>query len=450
MGTTATSPANFTGSSAFSAQLQNVIARAISSASGPMTQLQTQQSNLTGQQSELQTLSGEFQTLQSTVDSINNVVGLGSFSADVDDTSVLTATLGSGAMAGTYSVNVSDIGSQTNTISMNGLTTVTDPGSSNIDASTTYTLTVNGSNYQITDSAGTLNGLAQAINSSGANLQATIVNVGSSSSPDYRLSVQSLNYAPDTVQLNDGTNDLLNTLTTGTNVQYQVNGEPSTPITSNSRSVTISPGLTVNLLQTGSSDVTVSQGVSNVASQLGSFVNAYNAVVDELSKNRGQNGGALAGQSIVYELQSALQDLANYTAPSGTLSSLSDLGVTFDQNGHLQFDASTFDAASPSDVLSFLGSESGSGFLQSASTTLTGLTDQNTGILPSTTQSIAGEITAIGTQISNDEAQLNQLQTTLTAQMSAADATISSLEQQAYEVTDLFQQMEQYKTSNGS
>src|SRR5581483_6560272 len=117
--------------------------------------------------------------------------------------------------------------------SADGLTTVSDPSVSNIDSATSYTLTVNGQNYSISNPSGTLNGLAQAINSSSANLQASIINIGSSSSPDYRLSVQSLNYAPDSIQLNDGTNNLLNTLSTGTNVTYQVNGQPNTPISSN-------------------------------------------------------------------------------------------------------------------------------------------------------------------------------------------------------------------------
>ncbi len=359
MATSATTPANFTGSSAFSAQLQNVIAQAVASASGPLTQLQNQQTTLTSQQTELQTLATDFQSLQTATDSLNSVTGTGSYSASVDTPSVLAASVGSGVMAGSYSVNVSNIGSQTNTISMNGLTTVTDPSSGNIDASASYTLTVNGTNYQITDSAGSLNGLAQGLNASGANVQATVVNVGSSSSPDYRLSVQSLNYAPDTIQLSDGTNNLLNTLTTGSNVQYQVNGQPSTPISSNSRAVTISPGLTVNLLATGTANVDVSQSASSAGSAIGSFVNAYNSLVDELNKNRGQNGGALAGQSIVYELQNALQSMANYSASSGTLTSLTDVGISFDQNGHLQFDQSTFNAASPSDVLNFLGSEIG-------------------------------------------------------------------------------------------
>ena len=449
MGTTATTPANFTGSSAFSAQLQQVIATAVTAASAPMTQLQDQQSTIVNQQSELQTLSADFQALQTAIDSVNSAAGENAYSANVSDTSIASASISSGVMPGTYSLNVISTGSSTNTISMNGLTTVTDPSTSNIDSSSTYTLTVNGKPFQIADSGGSLNGLAQAINASGANVQATVVNVGSALAPDYRLSVQSLNYSPDSIQLSDGTNNLLNTLTTGSYVQYQVNDQPSTPISSDSRTVSISPGLSVTLLQSGTTAVTVSQSVSGISAGISSFINSYNSLVDELNKNRGQNGGALAGQSIVYQLQSALQNLANYTAPSGNATSLAGLGITFDDNGHLQLDQSTFDQAAASDVVNFFGSESGSGFLQAASNIMTSVTDANTGILPGATQSLADEVSSLTTQISNDQEKVDTLKTSLTAQMSAADAAISSLEQQAYEITDLFTQMQQYTNPNG-
>lgn len=449
MGTTATTPANFTGSSAFSAQLQQVIANAVSAASGPMQQLESEETTLSNQQTELQTLTNDFQSLQTSIDSINNSAGTNAYSTSLSDSSVASASTSSGVMAGTYSLNVVATGSSTNTISMNGLTVVADPSTGNIDSSSTYTLTVDGQNYQITDSDSSLNGLVQAINASGANVQATVVNVGSGSSPDYRLSLQSLNYAPDTIQLSDGTNNLLNTLSTGSYVQYQVNGQPSTPIDSDSRNITISPGLSVGVLQTGSTNITVSQSATGIANAISSFVNAYNSLVDELNKNRGQNGGALTGQSIVYQLQNSLQNLTNYSASSGNVTSLTDLGITFDDNGHLQFDQSTFNQASASDVVNFFGSESGSGFLQAASNVMTSVTDPTTGMLPGTTQSITDEISADNTQIDNDEQQVNTLQTTLTAQMAAADSAISSLEQQAYEITDLFTEMQQYTNPNG-
>ena len=59
----------------------------------------------------------------------------------------------------------------------NSATAVTDPTSQNISSSTSFTLTVGTSTYTIT--AVNLNALATAINSSGAPVQAVVINVGS-------------------------------------------------------------------------------------------------------------------------------------------------------------------------------------------------------------------------------------------------------------------------------
>src|SRR5579875_699668 len=408
MGITPTNPASFTGSSSFSAQLQQVITNAVAAATAPITQLQNQQTTLTNQQSELQTLTSKFQSLQSAIDALNAATGTGAYSATSSDSSIATASVGSGVMAGTYTVTIGSLGSQTNTMSMNGLTTVTDPASGNINAS-------------------------------GANVSATVVNVGSSSAPDYRLAIQSNEYAPDSIQLTDSSNtQLLTTLNSGSYVTYQVNGQPSTPINATTRTVAVSPGLSVTFTGTGTTSITVAQNTSALAAALNSFVNAYNSAAQELVKNRGQNGGALTGNSIVYELQDALQNIVAYIAPSGNVNALASIGLSFDENGNLQFDQTAFDQASPNDVLSFFGSETGGGFLQNAENVMTSITDPTTGLLPQATQSITSEISDIATRIANDQAQVNQLQQTLTQQMDAADAAISALEQQLTEITDLF------------
>ena len=118
---------------------------------------------------------------------------------------------------------------------------------------------MDGTPVTVTPSANTLSALADAINSSGANVTATIVNLGSPSAPDYKLSLQSTKLGNITIQLNDGTQDLLGTLSAGSEAQYQINGNPATPISSDSSTVTIAPGVTVDLLGSGDSTVVVSQ-----------------------------------------------------------------------------------------------------------------------------------------------------------------------------------------------
>lgn len=442
-----TSSTGFTGSSSYAADLQTAISRAIGFAALPLQLLQNQQNAFNSQQSEIQTLSSKFSSLQTALNNLNTAVSSGSYSASSSTATVATAYASSGVKAGSYNLIVGGIGSHTSTLSNDGLTTVTDPAAGNVSAATSYTLTVDGTSYQISNTGGTLSSLVDALNASSANVQATMVNVGSASSPDYRLSVQGTKYADNAIQLSDGTQSLLNTVVHGSNVTYQVNGRPAV-INSDSRSINLSTGLTVNVLQAGSTDVTVSQSSTQTSNALAAFANSYNNIVDELAKSRGQSGGALSGQSIVYTLSSSLRSLLSGGASSGNIHSVSDLGLTFDQDGHLNFDATAFSGASSSslaNVLSFLGTSTSGGFLQAANNTLKSVADSSTGVLSQTSTSLTNSLTAIATKISDKTKAISDLQATLTAKMSAADALISSLEQQVSYYTTLFKTMGQIK-----
>src|SRR5207247_6482351 len=97
-----------------------------------------------------------------------------------------------------------DAGSSSTSISADGMPTVTDPAIQSISASSTFTLTIGGVPQTITPAANNLNALAAAINAAGASVQATIVNVGPPTAPDYRLSLQSNTLGNVSLQLNDG------------------------------------------------------------------------------------------------------------------------------------------------------------------------------------------------------------------------------------------------------
>jgi flagellar hook-associated protein 2 len=233
-------------------------------------------------------------------------------------------------------------------------------------------------------------------------------------------------------------------LTPGALAQYQVNGAPAAPISSTTDTVTIAPGVTATLLQKGTSTITVSQTASAISNALSSFAGAYNSAVDELSKSRGQNAGALSGQGVVSSLTTSLRQLSNYTGTGGSITSLTDLGLTFDTNGHLNFDPTVLSSVRGSqltDLASFLGRTTGGGFLQFATNVMTSIEDANTGLLPTAISSTASEIAHENELISNQQNSITQLQTSLQAQMSKADALISQIESRNSYFTTLFQSM---------
>ena len=443
MSTTSTTPSQPPSSSQYSSDLQQVLSRAIAIASLPLTQLNNQLTTLQSRSTALDSLNGKFSALQTALQSVSNATT--STSAQVSDSSVITAQSDSTAQPGTYAIHVKSAGSPSSTFSQGlpAVPAVQDPSTQSITSASSLTLTVGGTPVTINPSANTLNALADAINSSGANVTAAVINLGSPSAPDYRLSLQSTKLDNITIQLNDGSN-LMGTLTPGANAQYQVNGQPAALISSDSSTVTIAPGVTVDLLQAGDSNVTVSQSSSDQANALSSFVTAYNAAVDELGANRGQGGGALTGDALIYTLSQSLRDMSGFTGGSGSVQNLTDLGLTFDKTGHLSFDQTVFanmSAAHPIDVSAFLGSPTTGGFLKNATDTLNGLEDPTTGTIETT---IASAQTAIDNQnqkISDEQTRIDTLTTSLTAKIDAADALIATLEQQQTYFTTLFTDM---------
>jgi flagellar hook-associated protein 2 len=440
----------FTGSSTYSADFAQVITRAVGIASLPITLLNTQKTTLSAENDALTKLSASFSSLQATLYSVGSTVGGGNYTVSSSDSTVANASASAGALFGTYHIEVADPGSQARAAST---ATVADPTTTSISIATSFTLTANGTTFNnITPASNTLTSLADAINTAtqGA-VQATIVNVGTTSSPSYQLSIQNSKYGPAAslpITLDDGlgSGNILGTPTTATSVQYRVNGQPVSPAVNsdNTRTLTISPNLSVTVLNVGTTDITVGQSTAGIANALSGFVTAYNAASQALDGQRGSSGGALVGQSIISTLSQSLHDITNYSA-TGSIQSMSDLGLAFDPTTfELTFDSTKLSATAATNfkgVTDFLGNTTTGGFLKAATDTLNGLTDSTSGIIPMVILSTAGEITDTQNQIDQNQARVDQLTLNLKAQMAASDALIASLQQQATYMTDLFTAM---------
>jgi flagellar hook-associated protein 2 len=444
----------FTGNSQFASSFQQVISNAVSMASLPMQQMQSEVSTLTSQSGELSTLNSDFASLQSSISTLNSALGLSSYSASSSANTVATASLSGTPSAGTYTVEVDSTGSYASAMSSDGLPAVTDPTQSGISDATAYTLDVGADSYTINTSGDTLTDLANAINTSSAGVQATVVNVGAQGTTDYRLSIQDNNMEDVTIQLTAANGSaentkLLSPQTEGAATTYRVNGKPgagSDPLSTSTPNITVAPGVTVTLAGVGTASITVGQNTNAVSSALSGFVTAYNKVQAEINTNRGQGTGALQGQSILSNVSTVLQQILDYSAGSGGISSLDALGVSFpDNTGVLSFDSSTFSSATQGQMTAlsnFLGSTATGGFLQSANDALTGLTDPINGVFQSAINSTQASITSDNQDISNQQDRINTMQTNLDAQMAAADTAISGLEQQYSYLSEMFQQMQ--------
>ena len=450
---TSTSPV-FNGTSSFSSALQQVITNAVSLASLPMNQLQNEVSTLNSEQTALSSLSTSFSSLQSDLSAVDSAVSSGGYSVNSATPAVATATASAGALSGSYTLNVISTGSQSTAQS---IATVADPATQNVSSATTFTLTANGQHYTIVPppSANSLDSLVTAINTTtqGA-VQATVINIGTIAQPNYQLSLQSTEYNSDPITLDDGTGNILGSTTAGSSVTYTVNGvlpDGQNPITSDSRTIEISPGVSTTIAGAGTTNITVIQTTSSIANALSNFVKDYNSSVSAVAAHRGTSGGVLAGQGVVTMLSEALQNLTSYTT-SGSIRSLADLGLTFSQTGVLSFDPTVLSTAAASDlqgVTDFLGSTSGGGFLQVANNVLNGVLDSSTGEIPTEANAISSEISSTNARIAKDQANISTLQANLARQMDSADGLIAQMQQQYSYVTGLFTAMTGNATNQG-
>jgi flagellar hook-associated protein 2 len=437
MGTTSNSI--FNGTSRYSSDFQSVIQRAVAIASLPITQLNNQKTDLTNQSTALSGLDAKFQALVTALNGIDSALGSGSLVADISDPSQLTVSLGTGATEGAYSLNIVDAGTYATSLTKNTW---------NVGGNPTLELVFNGVSHPLTPADYTAGGVAAAINSTyGDSVRATVVNVGTGDAPDYRISLQG-------VPLGDLQPDLLadgvsqqDQKVPGRVAQYIVNNASLTPVQSTTRTVPVSDGVTFTIQPgaSGSVDVTVSRSTAALGNSVTAFVGAYNAAFDALQAQRGQAGGALAGNQVVQNLAQALSSISTYSSGSGTIVSLASLGLDLGKDGHITFDASGLEDAwnaNSTALASFFGSTAAGGFLQAASDSLNMVVGSETSLLAAAESSVQTEITNTTNRISEQQERVDQMEKQLAEQMSAADALIASLEQQYSYITGMFQAMD--------
>ena len=309
---------------------------------------------------------------------------------------------------------------------------------------TQYTLTLGGTTQTFSVTDNSAESVAAAINAlSGEPAQATVIDVGTASQPDYRIQLIDNSGSGKTPQLSRTTPFDLQAQGTppGSLARYEI-ANSGKIVTSTSRSVSIAAGTTLTLTGTGSTDVTVTQSLSTMNTALSGFADAYNAAAAELAKQYGQSGGALQGQSIVYNLSRSLASMSTYRDSSSNALSMADLGFTLNVDGTLSYSPLTLmstDLTNSAGLIAFLGSAGGGGFLKAATDAVSSVETSTTGLLKSQESAIQSQITDIGNTITTKQAQIDTLRTNLTNQMAKADAAIATMEQQYSYLTSVYQ-----------
>ena len=337
----------------------------------PITKLQTKVTDTESKISSFGTLKGMVSTLQSALTQVTS--SFASYAATSSDTSVFSASAGNTAVAGNYNLVVTSLArAQTLVAAGQASSTTAITGSSG----STLSITVGGTKApDITISANaTLNDISSAINAANIGVSATIINDGSGT--PYRLALTSsktgtANTISDISSSDTALNQLLAkanmTEVAATDAQFTVNG---ISIKSASNTVTDAiQGITLNLKNTTtSSTLSVDRDTSGMEKALSSFVDGYNALVSQIKSrsayptSSSDTSQVLAGDGTLRLMLEQLRGILATPATGGSLSYLSQAGISIQADSSLKFDTSKFESATATnftDIQNLFNSTSG-------------------------------------------------------------------------------------------
>ncbi len=413
--------------------------------------------SLQAQDSAFTTLGTQLSALSTSLSSLTNFDGLfASKQGSSSDTDVVSLTSASStAVAGSH------------TIVVNSLAQTSSDFSSEIAAagdtlSGSLTIGIGTANRTITLGTGnnTLTSLAASINAGTYGVTASVISDTNGS----RLSLVS-NTSGAAGQLTI-TSNLTDTTTSntvsftqgqaGANASLSVDGLATT---SASNTVTGAiPGVTFQLLEASpatSVQVQITNDNSSIETAVQGFATAYNAILASIKTQEGNDATGAAeplyGDPALSLVQTQLSQALFAGSASGSVSNITQIGLTVGADGTLSLDTDTLDAkldSSYSDVEGFF--QATGSFGESLSATLNNLgTTSTTGAISLSLAQNATVEQGINTDITNKDAELATEKTTLTAELNTANQELQAIPSQLNEINELYSAFTGYNTGNG-
>lgn len=433
----------------------------------PLTLLNTQEANFQAKLTSLGSVNGALSSLQSAAQALASASAVQN-SATTSDATVLTATAGSDAVLGNYNVTVTTLAqaqkllangqaSTTATIGSGADTTVTfsfgtissvlgpaitgpaagtysDASFAPNPAKTAVSLTINSSNN-------TLAGIRDAINAANAGVTASIINDGSGL--PYRLTITSnATGAANSLKISASGDSAIGSLfgydatatqnlkqtQIGQNAGLSIDG---VNITSASNTVAGAiPGVTLSLAKQTVANTPVSVAVqrdtNSLTLALGALVKAYNAANTTIAGATAK-GAVLQGDWAVLGLQrQVVSILGSVQQTGGAYTTLSSLGISFQKDGTLAFNAAKASTALSSDSAGVAALTAAIGkAIDGAAANLLG----PTGPVSNEKDGINRSIKDIGSRRTDMQHRLDLTQQHYQKQFSALDTLISSMNQ---------------------
>jgi flagellar hook-associated protein 2 len=416
----------------------SIVAKLMSVEQQPLNLLTQAEASYNAKISGYGTLQSDVSQFQTAMSGLAAASQYNSLTATSSNATAVTATLGTGAVAGNYSLGVTNLAQAQNLVTAGQASTTTAIGSGatttlSFDFGTISGGTLSGGIYTgasfassgsgiktvtINSTNDSLAGIANAINSASIGVSATIINTGNATNP-YVLSLTStqtglassmdisvsgdatlsslLSYNPASVQ------DLTQN-TAAQNANFTVNG---VGITSASNTVTTAiQGVSLNLLgatPAGSpATISVASDPTAVSTAVNQFVTAYNTLTQTLQSATAYNAATKTaalfnGDPTVTDMQRQLQNLLMKPVAGGSSNAMTMLyqaGVSLQSNGTLSVDSTKLNAAIAANPTGFAGLFAVSG---QASDSLVNYTNASTNTKPGTYNISVSQLATQGT-----------------------------------------------------
>lgn len=342
--------------------LESLVTSLMAVEARPLTALQTKVASYTSKISSLGTLKSKLSALQTAAAAMKTATGktalstFASFTASTADTTIATATATTGAVAGTYTLNVTQLAvaqrfesgtfsSTTDTVGSEGDTLTFDFATPDDEGnSRSVTITLDSSNNSLT-------GLRNSINNANMGVTATIVN-GTNGPQLIFTGEEGLD---NEITLSGALATQFTEKVSAQNAEFTINGIAATSSTNSASGVL--DGVTIGLVKEGTTTLTVAADYStNITSALNDFITAYNAANSTMTTMGAYNSttgtaGALQGNQILRDSQTLVRNLLYSTTTGGTSAyqTLSDIGVTVGTDGSLSLDSSKLEGALAAD-----------------------------------------------------------------------------------------------------
>ncbi|WP_082493854.1 flagellar filament capping protein FliD [Massilia sp. Leaf139] len=404
----------------------------------PLANLQSKQASFNAKLSAFGTLKSAVSAFQTAVKNVSgDALSALTATSSKTDTVGVSAAKGSGATAGTYSIEVSKLAQSDKLVSA-GVA----PDAKFTAAGGSMSITIGGKTTAVTATDGSLSSLSNAINKANAGVTATILNDGTSD----RLVITGNNTGTangvtiaatgELAQFATGAGSTMTKSQTAQNAEMTIDG---VPVSKASNTVTDAiKGVTLNLAQTNVGSpvkVTLAKDTADVTKNITAFVDAYNTLATAVNKQTAFNattktGAVLNGDASARSILTGIRaELGKAVGDAGGLKTLSDIGISFQRDGTLKLEKP--DKLKTALETNFTAVSSLFGGSDGVATRLTKVTDEmlgSKGVFKTRTDGLNATISSLGKSQDRMELQLAQTEKRYRAQFTSLDTMMVNMQ----------------------